>query len=119
MTYFGTVWGSAEQRRLEARRMINPAARALEALRVAGLQSEIVSGGSTSAAEFSGDIPGLTEIRPGTYVHNDLNTYYQGACRLDDCAARRDDRRFHHHPGPRHGRRGLENSFLRPSQLRS
>ena len=30
----------------------------------------------------------MTEIRPGTYVYNDLNTYYQGACRLEDCAAR-------------------------------
>jgi D-serine deaminase-like pyridoxal phosphate-dependent protein len=88
MTYFGTVWGSAEERRAEARRMIDPVARALEALTAAGLQAEIVSGGSTPAAEFSGNIPGLTEIRPGTYVYNDLNTYYQGACRLEDCAAR-------------------------------
>ena len=31
---------------------------------------------------------GLTEIRPGTYVYNDLNTYYQGLCAIDDCAVR-------------------------------
>ena len=49
---------------------------------------EIVSGGSTPSAQLSHQIPGLTEIRPGTYVYNDLNTFYQGACRLDDCAAR-------------------------------
>jgi len=49
---------------------------------------EIVSGGSTPSAEFAQEIPGLTEIRPGTYVYNDLNTFYQGACRLEDCAAR-------------------------------
>jgi D-serine deaminase-like pyridoxal phosphate-dependent protein len=30
---------------------------------------------------------GLTEIRPGTYVFNDLNTVSSGACSLDDCAA--------------------------------
>jgi D-serine deaminase-like pyridoxal phosphate-dependent protein len=49
---------------------------------------EIVSGGSTPSAEFAHLIPGLTEIRPGTYVYNDLNTYYQGACALEDCAVR-------------------------------
>ncbi len=27
-------------------------------------------------------------IRPGTYAYNDLNTFYQGACGLEDCAAR-------------------------------
>ncbi|MGH9453048.1 MAG: D-TA family PLP-dependent enzyme, partial [Terriglobia bacterium] len=32
--------------------------------------------------------PGITEIRPGTYVYNDLNTFYQEACGLEDCAAR-------------------------------
>jgi D-serine deaminase-like pyridoxal phosphate-dependent protein len=88
MTYFGSVWGSAEERRAEARRMIEPVGRALEALAAARMPVEIVSGGSTPAAEFSGQIPGLTEIRPGTYVYNDLNTLYQGACRLEDCAAR-------------------------------
>ena len=30
---------------------------------------------------------GLTEIRPGTYVFNDLNTIRSGACALEDCAA--------------------------------
>lgn len=88
MTYFGTVWGSPEERRNEASRMTQPVERALDALAAARLPVEIVSGGSTPAAEFCGDVPGLTEIRPGTYVYNDLNTFYQGACRLEDCAAR-------------------------------
>lgn len=88
MTYFGTVWGGADDRRQESRRMIEPVARALEAMHAARIPVEIVSGGSTPAAEFSGEIPGLTEIRPGTYVYNDLNTFYQGACRLEDCAVR-------------------------------
>ncbi|MEJ2007706.1 MAG: hypothetical protein P8Z30_06035, partial [Acidobacteriota bacterium] len=43
---------------------------------------------STPSAFMSHRIPGLTEIRPGTYVYNDLNTYFQGACSLEDCAAR-------------------------------
>jgi D-serine deaminase-like pyridoxal phosphate-dependent protein len=88
MTYFGSVWGSADERRQEAYRMIEPVARAREAMAAARVPIEIVSGGSTPAAEFSGQIPGLTEIRPGTYVYNDLNTFYQGACRLEDCAVR-------------------------------
>ncbi len=88
MTYFGSVWGTADERRAEAKRVTEPVARALEALAAARIPVEIVSGGSTPSAEFAGQIPGLTEIRPGTYVYNDLNTFYQGACNLEDCAVR-------------------------------
>ena len=88
MTYFGTVWGTAEERREQVRSVVEPVARALESFAAARIPVEIVSGGSTPAAEFTRQIPGLTEIRPGTYVYNDLNTLYQGACRLEDCAAR-------------------------------
>ncbi|HKS72826.1 MAG TPA: alanine racemase [Terriglobales bacterium] len=88
LTYFGSVWGSADERRAEANRMIAPVRRAVEAMAAARVPVEIVSGGSTPAAEFSSEIPGLTEIRPGTYVYNDLNTFYQGACQLEDCAVR-------------------------------
>ena len=88
MTYFGNVWGTAEQRRQEAEQVAGKVARALDEFSKARLPVEIVSGGSTPSAEFSHLIPGLTEIRPGTYVYNDLNTHYQGACRLEDCAVR-------------------------------
>jgi D-serine deaminase-like pyridoxal phosphate-dependent protein len=88
MTYFGNVWGSKEQRRAEAEAVAKKVERTLEAFRDSGLMVEIVSGGSTPSAEFSHLVPGLTEIRPGTYVYNDLNTLYQGACRIEDCAAR-------------------------------
>jgi D-serine deaminase-like pyridoxal phosphate-dependent protein len=53
----------------------------------AGLTPEIVSGGSTPLLYRSHDIEGLNEIRPGTYVFNDLNTVAAGACALEDCAA--------------------------------
>ena len=33
-------------------------------------------------------VPEYTEIRPGTYVYNDMNTVRGGYCTLDDCAAR-------------------------------
>jgi len=88
MTYFGNVWGSKEERRAEAEAVAKKVERTLESFRDSGLTVEIVSGGSTPSAEFSYLIPGLTEIRPGTYVYNDLNTLHQGACQLSDCAAR-------------------------------
>jgi D-serine deaminase-like pyridoxal phosphate-dependent protein len=53
----------------------------------AGMKPEIVSGGSTPALYHSHEIEGLNEIRPGTYVFNDMNTVASGACGLEDCAA--------------------------------
>ncbi len=88
MTYYGNVWGTLEERRAEVNRVAARVRRALDAWAAARLPLEIVSGGSTPSAALSHEIPGLTEIRPGTYVYNDLNTYYQGACRIEDCAAR-------------------------------
>jgi D-serine deaminase-like pyridoxal phosphate-dependent protein len=88
MTYFGNIWGTVEERRQEALRVADRVAQTLEAFARERLEVEIVSGGSTPSAEFAHLIAGLTEIRPGTYVYNDLNTLYQGACRLEDCAAR-------------------------------
>lgn len=88
MTYFGNVWGPEEERRKEMKQVAEQVARALEAFEKAGIPIEILSGGSTPSAPFAREIPGLTEIRPGTYAYNDLNTFYQGACRLEDCAAR-------------------------------
>jgi D-serine deaminase-like pyridoxal phosphate-dependent protein len=87
MTYSGNIWGTEEQRKQEARLVAERVERALQAFAAARLEVEIVSGGSTPSAFLSHEIPGLTEIRPGTYVYNDLNTFYQGACRLEDCAA--------------------------------
>ena len=88
MSYFGSVWGTEDQRRVEAVQVAERVARALAAFREVRMEVEIVSGGSTPSAEFAHLIPGLTEIRPGTYAYNDLNTYYQGACALEDCAVR-------------------------------
>jgi D-serine deaminase-like pyridoxal phosphate-dependent protein len=88
MTYFGHVWGTVEERRNEAKRAAEPVAKALAAFRDERMSVEIVSGGSTPSSEFAHLVPGLTEIRPGTYVYNDMNTCYQGACRLEDCAVR-------------------------------
>lgn len=88
MTYFGNVWGTEEERRKEARQVAERVERAVVTFQEARMPVEIVSGGSTPSARFAHAVPGLTEIRPGTYVYNDLNTLYQGACQLEDCAAR-------------------------------
>lgn len=56
-------------------------------LRRAGFEPKIVSGGSTPTLFHSHSIEGLTEIRPGTYVFNDLNTVRSRACAMEDCAA--------------------------------
>jgi D-serine deaminase-like pyridoxal phosphate-dependent protein len=55
--------------------------------RSAGIEVKIVSGGSTPTLFHSHEIEGLNEIRPGTYVFNDMNTVRVGACRMEDCAA--------------------------------
>ncbi len=53
----------------------------------AGLPCHIVSGGSTPLLFQSHRIAGMTEIRPGTYIFNDKNTWFMGACKQEDCAA--------------------------------
>jgi len=60
----------------------------LDLLRKDGLEAKIVSGGSTPAAYQSHLIPGQTEIRPGTYIFNDMSTVSINQVTVDDCAAR-------------------------------
>ncbi len=59
----------------------------LAGFRKAGIETRIVSGGSTPTLFYSHEIEGMTEIRPGTYVFNDINTIRSGGCTLEDCAA--------------------------------
>lgn len=88
MTFPGNIWGVDETRRREVRQVAARFENVMEVFRRARMELEIVSGGSTPSALLSHQVPGLTEIRPGTYAYNDLNTYYQGCCGLEDCAAR-------------------------------
>jgi D-serine deaminase-like pyridoxal phosphate-dependent protein len=59
----------------------------LASLDAAGIEPRIVSGGSTPTLFHSHEIAGLNEIRPGTYIFNDINTLRSGACAMEDCAA--------------------------------
>lgn len=56
--------------------------------RANGLEAKIVSGGTTPTVFHSHLVKEYTEIRPGTYVFNDMNTFRGGYCALEDCAAR-------------------------------
>lgn len=52
----------------------------------AGMPPRVVSGGSTPLAWRIHEVPGVTEVRPGTYVYNDRTTAEIGACSWDDVA---------------------------------
>ena len=56
-------------------------------IREQGIQIEDVSLGSTPTAPFAGEVEGVTEIRPGTYVFYDRMQAQMGACSLEECAA--------------------------------
>jgi D-serine deaminase-like pyridoxal phosphate-dependent protein len=55
--------------------------------RAAGFTPDVVSGGSTPTLFESHRITAMNEIRPGTYIFNDRNTWLAGGCELQDCAA--------------------------------
>ena len=85
--YPGHIKGSGggdEAALARLRRDLHDLLTTLTALR---LYPEIVSGGSTPLLYHSHTIEGMNEIRPGTYIFNDLNTASMGACSLEDCAA--------------------------------
>ncbi len=57
-----------------------------EELEAAGLDVEVVSAGSTLTAPYLMADDGITEIRPGTYIYNDLRTLACYACTADALA---------------------------------
>ncbi len=59
---------------------------AADRLRGAGIPCPIVSAGSTPTAVHSRDFTGITEMRPGVYVFNDLDQEFIGACGAGDLA---------------------------------
>ncbi len=59
-----------------------------ERIRGHGIDLPTVSVGSTPAAFYTPTVPGVTEMRPGTYVFNDNSAFRYGRLGVDDCAAR-------------------------------
>jgi D-serine deaminase-like pyridoxal phosphate-dependent protein len=56
-------------------------------MQASGLQASVVSVGSSGTARFGMAVQGITEVRPGTYVFNDLTQLELGAARESDIAA--------------------------------
>ena len=59
---------------------------AADKLRAAGIPCPIVSAGSTPTAMHSKNFSGITEMRPGVYVFNDLDQQLIGSCDAADLA---------------------------------
>jgi D-serine deaminase-like pyridoxal phosphate-dependent protein len=57
-----------------------------EDLERAGHEVAVVSAGSTLTARYLSAADGITEIRPGTYIYNDLRTLGCWACTADEIA---------------------------------
>jgi D-serine deaminase-like pyridoxal phosphate-dependent protein len=53
-----------------------------------GIELREISVGSTPTARHVAQVPGVTEIRPGTYVFNDVQQMRLGVATEADCAAR-------------------------------
>ncbi len=59
-----------------------------EEIRSHGVELPTVSVGSTPAAFYTPTVAGVTEMRPGTYVFNDVSAFRYGRFGVRDCAAR-------------------------------
>jgi D-serine deaminase-like pyridoxal phosphate-dependent protein len=59
-----------------------------ERIQSQGIEVTDVSVGSTPASWFTPRVPGITEMRPGTYVFHDNNAFRHGRIGPDRCAAR-------------------------------
>jgi D-serine deaminase-like pyridoxal phosphate-dependent protein len=58
-----------------------------EELESAGLEVEVVWAGSTITSFYLRASDGITELRPGTYIYNDLRTLGRSACTPETMAA--------------------------------
>ena len=58
------------------------------AIRAHGLALPHVSVGSTPSSPYTPTVPGVTEMRPGTYVFNDNSAFRHGRVGPERCAAR-------------------------------
>jgi len=84
--YPGHVREPLREQDAQLRELDTALSRALERFHEAGLPPRVVSGGSTPTLWRTHELPGVTEIRPGTYVFNDRGALASGACEWEDCA---------------------------------
>jgi D-serine deaminase-like pyridoxal phosphate-dependent protein len=88
MCYPGHLKCSPEEQIKDLRRIDALLEETIDLWRKSGLNASVVSGGSTPALYQSHHVKSFTEIRPGTYIYNDVNTLSGGFCTMDECAAR-------------------------------
>lgn len=90
LTHEGHIYTAASDR-ADLERMTREACRLVvetaEAMRARGLPVPVVSVGSSATARPAMLVPGVTEVRPGTYVFNDLTQIGLGSATLADIAA--------------------------------
>ncbi len=88
LTHAGQAHQAPDQQAIEkvARDEVRAMQRARYALERHGLQVSVVSAGSTITTPYLSADDGITEVRPGTYVFNDLRTLSRYACRPDQLA---------------------------------
>jgi len=84
--YPGHIRERVADQQAKLARLADDLAAVTDALERADLAPPAVSGGSTPAGWRMHEVPGITEVRPGTYVYNDRTTERMGACDWDDCA---------------------------------
>ena len=89
MTHAGHSHDATDQLGIEAvaRQEAAVMGAAREELEAAGFDVPMVSAGSTITAPYLKSADGITEIRPGTYIYNDLRTLGTYACTADSLAA--------------------------------
>lgn len=88
MCYPGHIWEAPDQQAAALAAVDEKLKDVIGLWTKKGLEAKIVSGGSTPTAFQSHLVSQYTEIRPGTYVFNDMNTVRGSFCSLEDCAAR-------------------------------
>ena len=88
-THEGHVAAGAESSRMIESRALDAGRRIVQLageLRARGYQVDEISVGSTPGAPYTARIDGITEMRPGTYIFNDVNQMCIGQATPDTCA---------------------------------
>jgi D-serine deaminase-like pyridoxal phosphate-dependent protein len=85
-SYYGHIWLNRPDGLADFEKVKRGIAQIQEDFRKAGIELKIIGGGSTPTLFHSHEIPGLNEIRPGTYVFYDAMQVAAGSCSWEDCA---------------------------------
>src|SRR5207302_2382973 len=85
-THEGQIYSAPDQARA-AHDAFDALVETADAIRAHGIDIRTVSAGSTGGFRHALDHPGITEVRPGTYVFNDASQVAQQSATWDEVAA--------------------------------